>query len=133
MLPVVVPPDVELWLTGWLRDVLAERAEAVAAAVTVGTVLGNPRPVKAVTVALDGGPALDVARSVARVRLNVWAGTERDANDLARLVYALVVACPDGNPVLSARGVLRPIAVPDPSGQPHRLTTVELTVRGTQA
>lgn len=125
----VLFPDVELWATGWLRDALAGRTEPYAQDVYVGNSVPSPRRDRMVTFRRDGGPRLDQVRELARVGVNVWATSERDATDLARLVAALLWAAPDGAPVLRAQQVSGPSPIPDE--QPRRFMSFELTVRGT--
>lgn len=108
-------PDVEALATTYLRASLAARPEAYADAVTVHRNLPSPRPMRAVTVRDDGGPVLGDVRAVARLGINVWAATDEDATDLANLVVALLLAWPDGMPVLTADPT-RPYNVPDESG-----------------
>lgn len=125
----VLFPDVELWCAGWLRSALAGRTEPYAQNVYVGNTVPSPRRDRMVTFRRDGGPRLDQVRELARVGVNVWATSERDATDLARLVAALLWAAPDGAPVLRAQQVSGPSPVPDE--QPRRFMSFELTVRGT--
>ena len=132
-LPVVIFPDVDLWATGYLRSALAARAEPYAAGVKVAVTVPATRPARLVVVRRDGGPRLDVARETARLGVRVWAGTEQDATDLARLVAALLWAAPDGNPVLKVTQTSGPSPVPDSSGQPLRYLTFEVTTRGAQS
>ncbi len=130
--PVVVMPDVELWATGHLRTALAARLEAYASNVHVSNAVPATRLSRMVIVRRDGGPRLDHVREVARLGVRVWAMTERDATDLARLVAALLWAAPNGAPVLRVTQPTGPTPVADPSGQPLRYLTFEVTVRGTQ-
>lgn len=132
MIPVVVQPDVELWATGWLRDALAGRPEPYASGVYVSNRVPTTRRDRMVIVRRDGGSRLDLLREVARVGVNVWAGTERDAADLSRLVAALLWSAPNGAPVLQVTQPMGSTPVADPSGQPLRYQTFEVTTRGTQ-
>lgn len=132
ILPVVLFDDVELWTTARLRALLAARSEPFADDVYVGIKVPNPRRERMVTVRDDGGPRLDVVRKAARIGVNVWATTDQEVNDLARLVEALLYAAPDGNPV-SKVSVTSPLPVADESGQPRRYLTAELTLKGSNA
>ena len=131
MTTLVLFPDVEAWAVGYLKVAIAARAEAYCSGVTVSNDRKGDTG-RVVTVRNDGGPQLDPIRSVARLGVNVWAATNEDATDLANMVRALLLASPNGNPVVRARGQSGPIAIPDDVG-PHRYLTVELTVRGTAA
>lgn len=133
MIPVVVQPDVELWATGYLRAALGDRGEAFASDVLVSNTVPVPRQPRMVVVRRDGGPRLDVVREAARLGVRVWAGSEQDATDLARLVAALLWAAPDGAPVVRVTqpGGISPVA--DESKQPLRYMTFEITTRGTES
>lgn len=126
----VIFPDAELWATGTIRDALAGRTETYAQNVYVSNAVPTTRRDRMVICRRDGGPRLDVAREAARLGVRVWAMTEQDATDLARLVSALFGAAADGNPVLKVTQPSGPTPVADSSGQPLRYLTFELTVRG---
>lgn len=127
LLPLVVFPDVELWLCTYLRDELTVRGHADVRVATT-----YQRQARSVWIRRDGGPRLDVVREVARIGVNVYADgpTGEPVNDLAQLVRALIGACPDGKPVLTVTELSGPSPVDDPSGQPRRYLTFELIVRG---
>lgn len=127
-LPVVIFPDTELLVTTFLRAALTTRAEPYAAGVKVGVTVPNPRPVRFVQIRRDGGPRLDVVREAARIGVNVWAATEQDASDLARLARALLWSAPDGSPICKVIELMGPSPVADDS--PRRYMTFELTIRG---
>jgi hypothetical protein len=128
--PAIVFPDVELWAVGYLKAQLDARPETYAADVEVNTKTPNPRPPKLVTVRRDGGPLLDLVRETARLGVNVWAPHEADANDLTRLVRALLGAAAGHGPVLRVSGLFGSSAIPEASGNHRRFFTVELVVRG---
>lgn len=128
--------DVELLVTGNLRTALAARSEPYTDGVYVSisspadpSTGGPDTPARMVTVRRDGGPRLDVVRDQARIAVNVWAATEQDCNDLARMVAALVWAMPDGDPVLRVDQTSGPQTVPD--DRPHKYMTFDLLIRGT--
>jgi hypothetical protein len=62
--------------------------------------------------------------------VQVWAGTEQDATDLARLVAALLWTTVTGAPVQRVTQLSGPSAVADESRQPLRFMTFEFTMRG---
>jgi hypothetical protein len=128
--PPIVVPDLELWATGYLRTALAARDEPYAADVHVDIRAPRPRTDRMVTVRRDGGARLDLVRDAARLAVRVWATTEQDATDLARLVRALLHAGADGTTVVAVRDLSGPSAVPDPSEQPQRYLLVEVILRG---
>ena len=138
-LPVVLFADLELWATGVLRTALAARAEPYTDDVYVGNdvpknaATGEPeRRPRMVTVRRDGGPRDKMAPlETARVGVNVYAETDQDANDLARMVAALLWASPNGAPVVKVNQTSGPSTIDDPSRLPRRYMTFELRARGT--
>jgi hypothetical protein len=125
-------PDVELWATTYLRAALSVRPEPYTANVYVNNVVPAQRHDRMCIVRRDGGPRLDAVREAARLNVRVWAQTEQDATDLARIVSALLWAAPDGDPVLRVEQPTGPTPVADESQQPLRLLAFEVVVRGTQ-
>jgi hypothetical protein len=121
----IVFPDVELWACGYLRPALAAHGYA-------GTFVSNKRTTAAVAVWVrrDGGGTLDQIRAAPRLTVNVFHTSEQTVTDLARTVSALLVAAPDGNPVLRVTEVAGPTPVADAS--PRRYMTFELVVRGVE-
>lgn len=128
--PRVVFPDVELVMTGLLRDALDGRPEPYAADVYVGTTTPSPRRARMITIRRDGGASTDGLLEAAQIGVNVWADTEQDVNDLARLIRALLWAAPNGKPVCRVVDVSGSIAIADDSGQPLRYMTFEVVLRG---
>lgn len=125
---LVITPDVELWATGWIRAALAARPEPYAAVNSVGLKVPTTRPARFITVRRDGGGRLDAVRELARMSINVWAGTDKDATDLARLTAALLMTAAHGNPVVRVDLMSGPLTIDDV--QPRRLLSFELIVRG---
>jgi hypothetical protein len=128
--PVIVFPDVELWACDYLKTALAARPESFADTVYVGVKVPDPRRDRMVIVRRDGGPRLDTVREAARLGVRVWATSEQDATDLARLVRALMWMAPDGSPVCRVNDLSGPSPVADESKQPLRFFSLELIVRG---
>ncbi len=118
-------PDVEATLVTFLRAALTARAEPYAADVHVSNALPNPRPARAVIVRRDGGRRLDNIREAARVGVNVWAATEKDANDLSRMVSALLHSQAPV-PVMHVDTISALSPLSDESGQPRRFGTFEV-------
>ena len=130
LLPVVIFDDIELWTTTTLRAAITARTEAYTDNVFVSNKVPNPRRDRMVIVRRDGGPRLDVAREAARIGVRVWALTDQDATDLARLVAALLWAAPDGDPVCKVTQMLGPTWTADESGASLLYSTYELIVKG---
>jgi hypothetical protein len=139
----VLYPDIELWGTGYLRAALATREEAYAQSVWVDhrrpsledvTKAGLlPYPQRMVVLRRDGGRAAnlrDTARLSARVYVSKGVrGADQQANDLARLVVALMSAAATGAPVLRVEHQSGPVPVPDESG-PLMYLLFEIATRG---
>ncbi len=125
----IVYPDAELVLTGRLRTELAARPELYAASAFVSNSVPNPRRDYMVIIRRDGGPEGEL-RDQARISLQVWAKTEKDANDLARLVVALTKTFADGSPIVAVVPNSGPMAIPDESGQPLRYIVADFHTRG---
>ena len=133
ILPVVLFDDIELWATGRMRTLLASRSEPYATDVYIGNKVPNPRRDRMVIFRRDGGPRTSAVLEAPRLGINVWAKTDQDAGDLARLVAALLCASPDGAPVCKVTITGGPYAVPDESTQPRFYFTAELTSKGSDA
>jgi hypothetical protein len=134
ILPIVIHDDIELWATGRLRSLLATRPEPHADSVFVSNTVPSTRRPRMVIIRRDGGGRLDAVRESPRlgVRVFVKAGAtaEQEANDLGRLVAALLAASPDGNPVSRVNITGGPYAVDEDSGDELRYITCELISKG---
>lgn len=126
MVDVAEFPNVETWARTYLRAKLTGRPESYAAA-TVDISVPSTIPARFVQVRADGGSDLNPVQAVARLGVNVWAPTEAEASDLARLVRAIFKAAAGTSPVdhVTTTG---PSPIPD--AKPRRFFTVELTIRG---
>ena len=126
-------PDIELVLTTKFRAALAARTEPYATGVFVSNAVPNPRRDRMVIVRRDGGTPTAM-RDRPRVTVRVWAMSEQDATDLARLVMALAPTLIDGSPIVAAPtdGRPGPNPVADESGQPMRMLSIEFHTRPTQ-
>lgn len=133
----IIHDDLELWLTGWLRAQLAARPEAVCQGVKVDNkVPAGTLPSKLVVVRYDGSSVEELHVDSASVGVTVYAGTKalpKDANDLARIVRALIgdsARVEPGNPVAAVTGSNGPIPVADEGEKAVRYLTFELAVVG---
>lgn len=135
----IIHDDLELWLTGWLRAQLAARPEPVCADVKVDNKEPQPGatwPPKLVVVRYDGSSVEELHVDSASVGVTVHAGTKalpKDANDLARIVRALIrdsARVEPGNPVAAVTGSAGPIPVADEGEKAVRYLTFELAVVG---
>lgn len=137
---VIIHGDLELWLTGWLRTQLAARPEPVCQGVKVDNKEPQPGtawPPKLVVVRYDGSSVEELHVDSASVGVTVYAGTKalpKDANDLARMVRALIrdsARVEAGNPVAAVTASNGPIPVADEGEKAVRYLVFELRVVGT--
>ncbi|MBT2473309.1 hypothetical protein J7E68_01635 [Microbacterium sp. ISL-103] len=133
----IIHADLELWLTGWLRAQLAARPEAVCQGVTVNNKEpAGTLPSKLVVVRYDGSSVEELHVDSASVGVTIYAGTKalpKDANDLARIVRALIgdsARVEPGNPVAAVTASNGPIPVADAGEKAVRYLTFELAVVG---
>jgi hypothetical protein len=133
ILPIVIHDDIELWATTRLRALINARTELYTDDVYVSNTVPASRRDRMVIVRRDGGGRLDAVREAPRLGVQVWAMTEQDANDLGRMVAALLAASPDGDPVSRVRITGGPYAVADDSTQELRYITCELISHGRDA
>lgn len=133
----ILHADIELWLTGWLRARLAERTEPVCAGVKVDNKEpAGTLPPKLIVVRYDGSSVEELNVDSAAVGVTVYAGTKalpKDANDLARIVRALIgdsARVEPGNPVAAVTASTGPIPVADEGEKAVRYLTFELRVVG---
>lgn len=132
----VIHADLELFFTGWLRARLAERPEPVCANVKVDNKEPDTIPPKLVVIRYDGSSLGEIITDSAALGVTIYAGTKaipKDANDLARIVRALIndsARVEPGNPVAAVTASSGPIPVPDEGTHAVRYCTFELTVVG---
>lgn len=133
----ILHADLELWLTGWLRAQLAARPEPVCAGVKVDNkVPDGTLPSKLVVVRYDGSSVEELNVDSAAVGVTVYAGTKalpKDANDLARIVRALIgdsARVEPGNPVAAVTASNGPIPVAEEGEKAVRYLVFELRVVG---
>lgn len=126
----IIYPDVELLVTSRLRTLLAARGEAD---VFVGPYIPDPkaggRRKRMVIVNRDGGNVSNLTDRP-RVRVRVWDQTDQKANDLARLIVALMQRLVDGAPVTRVEHLSGPIEIPDESKEEQRYLLFELHTQG---
>lgn len=129
ILPVVIFDDIEAWTVGKLDAALAARDESYAQDVTVATEVPEERTARMVIVRRDGG-GRGVVLEQPRLGVRVFAESEIEAGDLARLASALLWASPDGHPVSKVTITGGPYRVADPSTAALYYFTAELVSKG---
>lgn len=137
--PRVIEADVELFLTGWLRRELALRPEPYCQGAEVSNrepEADEEFPERLVVIRYDGGPGTSLVTTEADVGVSVLAGTKsnpRDANDLARMVKALLNDCAAveaGNPVSAVLASNGPYPVTEDQPRARRYMTFTLALVG---
>ncbi|MDA4894833.1 hypothetical protein PFZ55_49030 [Streptomyces sp. MS2A] len=135
----IIHADLEQWLTGWLRTQLAARPEPVCAGVKVDNkepLPGALWPARLVVVRDDGSAEVELNVDSAAIGVTIYAGTKvlpKEANDLARIVRALIRDCArvePGNPVAAVTASAGPFKVDEERPEARRYLTFELTVVG---
>lgn len=121
----ILYPDAELLVTGALRALLVAQGEV---GVHVGRKIPSPRETRMVIVNRDGGNADGFDHP--RLRVRVWDATQQAANDLARLVVALMPRLVNTTAVTHVEHLSGPYEVPDESGAQQRYLLFQLTTRG---
>ena len=136
---LVVAPDLELWVTQYLRGVLVERGLNVQVSNKEPANLGLPLTRPLVVVRDDSGVRLSQVTFDRSLGVSVLAGTrmnDRAANDLARLVQAVltddVIVGAEGSPVAAVQwsGCNGPYPVADELDVARRYSTVQYTIVG---
>lgn len=131
----VVPPDLEYWLTNYIRSQIS----GIDASNKEPADLQVPLPRPLVVVRDDSGPKRDILLFDRSAGVSVLAGTKRDdraANDLARGVFAVltdpaIVVAP-ASPIAAVvdEGCRGPYAIDEKHDVARRYFTVEYTVVG---
>ncbi|QOT16481.1 hypothetical protein [Paenarthrobacter sp. YJN-5] len=129
--------DLELYLTGRIRQELAAIAAPITQNVFVSNQFPSPARPKAVVVRDDSGPQTSIITKEPSIGITVLAGDDptqgQQATELANLVFMIVGDCagPEpGNPVAKVVNATGPFKVTEESGQPRRYMTFELAVVG---
>ena len=123
---MIIFPDLELFLTDWLRNILNED-------VFVSNRLVDHDHKFSVIVRDDSGVAASV-RAERRIAVIVVGENMQATSELARKIAALIAVLPsrdEGNPVAAVQGVYGPYRrdLPDPSITEYHLTA-ELVIVG---
>lgn len=116
-------PDAEQLLCDRTRTLVGPRWPGL----FVSRAIPNPRREQMVIWNRDGGNT-DGATDHPRMRCRVWAKTDKDANDLARDVVALMPLL--GQPVTRVEHLSGPYEVPDDSGQAQRYLLFQIDTEG---
>jgi hypothetical protein len=129
-------PDVEVLLVSRLSDALNQSGETVAEDVTVSVKKPAPNvtpyPAKIVTIRSDGG--FDEERNIVRreaVGVNVYAQDYKTANDLARLVEALLRGLTGGE-IKLVEVTLSAVRVDNPAQEEQRFITASIVTQSVE-
>ena len=134
----VTPPDLELWLTSYLRDVLTREGWDVEVDSKEPRGLRTPLSRPLVVIRDDSGQRVSVVSYRRQVGISVLAGTRSDdalARRLALAVYAVAtddaIALAAGSPVAAVTDSMGPYAVDDDHDVARRYLSAEYVVVGT--
>lgn len=140
MTTIVTPPDMELFLTGYLRERLRDRGMAIQVSNKEPDSLKLPLTKPLIVVRDDGGLQESRISYQASIGVSVLAGTrknDRAANDLARIVYAILtnteIVYAPGSPitVVDVEGCTRPVPVVESLDVSRRYMTLSYGAVGT--
>ncbi len=135
----VMPPDMEMWVTGWLRAQLKADGLDVEVSNKEPAQLQAPLSRPLVVVRDDSGPRESVVTFSRALGVSVLAGTrqnDKPANDLARRVMAILcdpaIIEAAGSPIATivGDGCNGPMAVTDALNVARRYSTVEYVAVG---
>lgn len=133
----ILPPDMELWLTGYLRATLEADGEDVEVDAKEPDELTTPLERPLIIVRDDSGARTEAITFDRQVGVSVLAGTrtdDREARRLSRLVYAIAtdtdIALAVGSPVAAVTGANGPYAVAEDQDVSRRYFTVSYSVVG---
>lgn len=129
-------PDLEVLLVSRLSDALNQSGETVAEDVVVSVKKPapnvSPYPSKIVTIRCDGG--FDEERNIVRreaVGVNVYCEDYRTANELARLVEALLRGLVGGE-IKLVEMTLSPVRVDNPAQEEQRFMTASIVTQSVE-
>ena len=128
----VLPPDLELWLTAYLRDALAAEGLDVEVDSKEPTDLTTPLERPLVVVRDDSGGRTSRVSFSRQVGVSVLAGTrmnDSEARHLSRLVYSIAAGSPIAAVISS--GCNGPYPVEDAQDVSRRYSTLSYRVVGT--
>lgn len=136
---LVTPPDLELFLTVYLRDALKAHGRNVQVGNKEPYAMVAPLSRPLVVVREDGGPATSAITYTRSCGISVLGGTRRNdkpTKDLARLCFAILtdpdIALADGSPIAAVNlsGATMPVTVAEPQDLTRAYFTVEYATVG---
>lgn len=138
MAQLILPPDVILWATGWLRARLAEQREAVTRGVEVARSEPNvPQrefPRRLVVLREAGTNDAEAHLSEFTLQAVTLAGTKESPDEcmqLSRIVHALLRQCAgveEGNPVAAVIGSRGPLFAGEEQPRARRMSYFDLSI-----
>lgn len=139
---MILPPDMELFLTSYVRTVLANLGQSVRVtnvepSFTGSNPLALPLTKPIVVVRDDSGARGEILTFERSIGFAILAGSKADmqaANDLARLTFGIVtdsaIIDAEGSPIASIEDTNGPYAVADDLDVARRYFTVDYMVVG---
>lgn len=138
MTQLIMPPDVILWATGWLRARLAEQRESVARGVEVSNrepkVPQRDFPRRLVVLRVPATNDADAHLSEVTLQAVTLAGTPESPDEcvqLSRLVHALFRQCAGvelGNPVAAVLASRGPLFAGEEQPRARRMSYFDLSI-----
>jgi hypothetical protein len=135
----VTPPDIELWLTGYVRERAAADGQAVAVSNKEPDKLTVPLTKPLIVIRDDSGPRTGWTTFDRSIGASVLAGSktnDKPANDLARwlsgVLFDEAIALAEGSPIASVdwTGSNGPYAVTEQLDVARRYMTAQYGVTG---
>lgn len=135
----IITPDMELWLTNYLRETLAAEGHVVDVSNKEPAALKTPLARPLVVIRDDSGPRLSQVTFSRQIGVSVLAGTrqnDRPANDLARLVVAILtddmIVTASDSPIAAIDwdGCNGPYPISENQDAARRYATVAYTIVG---
>ena len=130
---MTIYPDIESLIVARLKSGLSALSNPVASGVTVAVKKPapdvSPYPAKIVTVRADGGP--EISRGLIKsemIGINVFAGSYKDASDLARYVESIVRASNWGD-IKMVETTMSPVRVDNEATEEQRYMTFRIVVK----
>jgi hypothetical protein len=139
---MILPPDMELFLTDYLRGVLADRGESVRVTNVEPSFTGSnpvelPLSKPIIVIRDDSGPMREIVTFDRSIGVTVLAGSKADmqaANNLARLAFGVMtdraIIDVEDSPIASIEDTNGPYAASDDLDVARRYFTVDYIVVG---
>lgn len=131
MLPAVIYPDPEMHFTQHFRDRLKDETDPVLQDFFVSNTVPSTRRKRMIIIRRDGGTERErELLEVARMRVSIWAESDRVAALTSSWARAIMSSSPTGNPVVFVALNSAPSKVADVETSSVYLMTFDVTLKG---